>query len=197
MQGMNVNTRELEHHIEFEPNTYYASFSAELELSASPMWAILAHLKSKKHLPVLSRILKGVSSVLSYDGWGITTEKLTFIRHHTQVLSALIDWMDAINLRGYTSIPPDAAQPYLPSPPSQLQVSFHLSLHRYFAAFLSTTVFLQDKPIEALLPSSDILLLLMSHPLQAQVMNTELHFWMPSLFLTLLVVSQSHYIVKF
>ena len=81
----------------------------------------------------------------------------------------MVDWMDAINLRGYTSVPPDAAQPYLPSPPSQLQVSFHLSLHRYFAAFLSHTVFLQDKPVEALLPSTDVLLLLMNHPLQAQV----------------------------
>lgn len=86
-----------------------------------------------------------------------------------QILSSLIDWMDAINLRGYSSIPSDAAHPYLPSPPSQLQVSFHLSLHRYFAAFLSHTVFLQGKPVEALLPSSDILILLLNHPLQAQV----------------------------
>ena len=62
---MNVNMRELENHIEFEPNTYYASFSAELELSASPMWAILAHLKAKHHLPVLYRILKAVST------WGL------------------------------------------------------------------------------------------------------------------------------
>ena len=63
---MNVNMRELENHIEFEPNTYYASFSAELELSASPMWAILAHLKAKHHLPVLYRILKAVSTLFIF-----------------------------------------------------------------------------------------------------------------------------------
>ena len=62
---MNVNTRELDIHIELEPNTYYASFSAELELSASPMWALLAHLKAKKHLPVLNRIIKAVNGC----GW--------------------------------------------------------------------------------------------------------------------------------
>ena len=44
-QGMNVNIREMESHIEFEPNTYYAAFSAELEASASPMWALVHHLK--------------------------------------------------------------------------------------------------------------------------------------------------------
>ena len=68
---MNVNTRELENHIEFEPNTYYASFSAELELSASPMWAILAHLKSKKHLPVLNRIIKSVPNRVEKNEIGL------------------------------------------------------------------------------------------------------------------------------
>lgn len=43
-QGMNVNTRELTQHVEFEPNTYYAAFSAELEASAYPMWALASHL---------------------------------------------------------------------------------------------------------------------------------------------------------
>ena len=51
-QGMNVNTREMRTHIEFEPNTYYAAFSAELEASASPMWSLVSHLKdgNTKHL---------------------------------------------------------------------------------------------------------------------------------------------------
>lgn len=43
-QGMNVNWRELTQHVEFEPNTYYAAFSAELEASAYPMWALASHL---------------------------------------------------------------------------------------------------------------------------------------------------------
>ena len=41
--GMNVNSRELHHHIEFEPDHYYAAFSAELEICASTMWSILQH----------------------------------------------------------------------------------------------------------------------------------------------------------
>ena len=49
---MNVNIRELRNHIEFEPQTYFASFSAELEASASPMWSLVTHLKdqSTRHL---------------------------------------------------------------------------------------------------------------------------------------------------
>ncbi|RUS70818.1 hypothetical protein EGW08_021418, partial [Elysia chlorotica] len=43
MQGMNLNTRELRQHVEFEPDSYYAAFSAELEMSASPMWSLLMH----------------------------------------------------------------------------------------------------------------------------------------------------------
>lgn len=42
---MNVNVRELTQHVEFEPQTYYAAFSAELEASASPMWALVSHLR--------------------------------------------------------------------------------------------------------------------------------------------------------
>ncbi|XP_019636139.1 PREDICTED: E3 ubiquitin-protein ligase UBR3-like isoform X5 [Branchiostoma belcheri] len=45
--GMNLNVRELEHHVEFEPNTYYAAFSAELEACASPMWTLVGHCKQK------------------------------------------------------------------------------------------------------------------------------------------------------
>ncbi len=42
---MNLNVRIGGAHIEFEPNTYYASFSGELEASASPMWALVSHIK--------------------------------------------------------------------------------------------------------------------------------------------------------
>ncbi|KAK2143057.1 hypothetical protein LSH36_882g00050 [Paralvinella palmiformis] len=42
-QGMNVNQRELNTHVEFEPDSYYSAFSAELEICSSPMWSMLAH----------------------------------------------------------------------------------------------------------------------------------------------------------
>ena len=68
---MNVNVREMEAHIEFEPNTYYAAFSAELEASASPMWALVSHLR---------------------DG-GTRTHTLNVVR---QCLAAIKDWFNAI-----------------------------------------------------------------------------------------------------
>ena len=43
ISGMNLNKRELVQHVQYEPETYYAAFSAELEISLSPMWSLLAH----------------------------------------------------------------------------------------------------------------------------------------------------------
>ena len=40
---MNLNTRELSNHVEYESETYYAAFSAELEICASPMWSMLLY----------------------------------------------------------------------------------------------------------------------------------------------------------
>ena len=45
--GMHLNQRELHQHVEFEPDNYYAAFTAELEISASPMWSHISHLKGK------------------------------------------------------------------------------------------------------------------------------------------------------
>lgn len=56
-QGMNVNQREMTQHIEFEPNTYYAAFSAELEASAYPMWALVSHLTDASTAPLTRRVL--------------------------------------------------------------------------------------------------------------------------------------------
>ncbi|XP_057658362.1 E3 ubiquitin-protein ligase Ubr3 isoform X2 [Diorhabda carinulata] len=56
-QGMNVNQRELNQHIEFEPNTYYAAFSAELEASAYPMWALISHLTDASSAHLTKRVL--------------------------------------------------------------------------------------------------------------------------------------------
>nr|CAD7403225.1 unnamed protein product [Timema poppensis] len=71
-QGMNVNQREMTQHVEFEPNTYYAAFSAELEASAYPMWALVSHLTDSSSIDLTKRVL-------------------------TSCLIALQDWLDAIN----------------------------------------------------------------------------------------------------
>ncbi|KAJ8255418.1 hypothetical protein GJAV_G00204660 [Gymnothorax javanicus] len=47
-QGMNLNKRELNEHVEFESQTYYAAFAAELEACAQPMWGLLSHCKVKE-----------------------------------------------------------------------------------------------------------------------------------------------------
>lgn len=52
-QGMNLNHRELSQHVEFESETYYAAFSAELEIASAPMWSLLSHCKTPvSFLPV-------------------------------------------------------------------------------------------------------------------------------------------------
>lgn len=70
--GMNVNQRELSQHVEFEPNTYYAAFSAELEASAYPMWALVSHLRGPESATLSRRVL-------------------------TFCLIALQDWLDGVN----------------------------------------------------------------------------------------------------
>lgn len=62
--GMNVNQRELRQHIEFEPATYYAAFSAELEASAYPMWALVSHLKDESTLEYSKTVLSACISAL-------------------------------------------------------------------------------------------------------------------------------------
>lgn len=61
---MNVNQREMNQHVEFEPGTYYAAFSAELEASAYPMWALLSHLNNKSSIPYTKRMLRSCIAAL-------------------------------------------------------------------------------------------------------------------------------------
>lgn len=69
---MNVNQRELSQHVEFEPNTYYAAFSAELEASAYPMWALVSHLRGPESSALSQKVIR-------------------------DCLEALQDWLDSIN----------------------------------------------------------------------------------------------------
>lgn len=69
---MNVNIRETGGHIEFEPSSYYAAFSCELEAAAYPMWSVLGHLGDPSHAPLARRML---AAALGY----------------------LRDWLDAVN----------------------------------------------------------------------------------------------------
>lgn len=130
-QGMNVNQRELTQHVEFEPNTYYAAFSAELEASAYPMWALVSHLRD-------SSTVELTKSVLS------------------MCLAALQEWLEAVNFTH-------------PATSDELQVSFHLPLHRYLSVFMCQAVRQQGVPLREVLPPRDTLALVMMHPLRVQV----------------------------
>ena len=57
---MNLNHRELSQHVEFESETYYAAFSAELEIASSPMWSLISHCRSKVSWIVWSIYIKHV-----------------------------------------------------------------------------------------------------------------------------------------
>ncbi|KAJ0176856.1 hypothetical protein K1T71_008035 [Dendrolimus kikuchii] len=63
LQGMNVNIREVGGHIEFEPSSYYAAFSCELEAAAYPMWSVLSHLTEAEQAPLARRI---IAAALTY-----------------------------------------------------------------------------------------------------------------------------------
>lgn len=63
LQGMNINVRETGNHIEFEPGSYYAAFSCELETSAYPLWSIISHLKDDSHADLARKM---ISVCISY-----------------------------------------------------------------------------------------------------------------------------------
>lgn len=67
---MNLNERELVQHVEFETDTYYASFSAEFEISCSPLWRLLLHCtdpsSNDQVVCVVFYLLAAVSSTLGF-----------------------------------------------------------------------------------------------------------------------------------
>jgi E3 ubiquitin-protein ligase UBR3 len=69
---MNVNIRETTSHVEFEPSSYYAAFSCELEASAYPMWSIISHLKGNNYADLSKKIMN-------------------------YLITCLQDWLDAVN----------------------------------------------------------------------------------------------------
>ena len=79
---MNVNKREMGSHVDFEPNTYYAAFSAELEAPASAMWALAIHLRDPSTVPLTRMLLS-----------------------HCQ--RALEEWLEAISLHGVEQVKPE------------------------------------------------------------------------------------------
>ena len=157
---MNLNERLVNSHVEFEPNTYYASVSGELEASASPMWALVSHIKTAE--------TRGLAE--------------NCIRH---CLTAIKEWFQTINFMGTESVrifsqkniclmleflfrEIDSRRIFF-FQIDEFKASFHIPLHRYFAVFLRQAVKNQGFTLKDLLPDPVMLALMMLHPLKVQV----------------------------
>ncbi|KAK0134878.1 E3 ubiquitin-protein ligase ubr3 [Merluccius polli] len=75
-QRMNLNKRELSEHVEFESQTYYAAFAAELEACAQPMWGLLTHCKVKETLEYTETVVRYCLEALQlwFDAIGFVDE---------------------------------------------------------------------------------------------------------------------------
>lgn len=166
---MNINCQEMGHHVEFEPNTYYAAFSAELEASAYPMWAMLSHLTSSDTWPLASRVLRACLHRLRK--WLID---VGFYNNENQKSSIC-----AGNASSSTNYNTTARIISIMARQSEdrHQFTFHLPLHRYLAVFLCQAVRAQGARVEDVLPRSNtgdtsdrdaLLLAIATHPVRAQ-----------------------------
>lgn len=79
---MNVNVRELGSHVEFEPSSYYAAFSCELEASAYPMWSVISHLTDGTHIELAKKIINVCQNYLRewLDAVYFTTGKMDKVK---------------------------------------------------------------------------------------------------------------------
>lgn len=62
-QGMNLNIRELVMHVEFENDSYYASFSSELEICATSLWTVMLHNNTEATSGLTKQV---INSILNY-----------------------------------------------------------------------------------------------------------------------------------
>lgn len=133
-QGLNLNKRLLSEHVPFETKSYYAAFTAEIEIASATMWNLLEHCD------------QSTDDCLLYMLQSIST--------------AILEWFDSIKFT--------APSCWKLSP---VQISFHLPLHRYYAAFMCRAVLAN---VNVLFPAESILRQLAMHPLQIQVARSEI-----------------------
>uniref|UniRef100_A0A2A4IYP5 E3 ubiquitin-protein ligase n=1 Tax=Heliothis virescens TaxID=7102 RepID=A0A2A4IYP5_HELVI len=186
LQGMNVNIREVGGHIEFEPSSYYAAFSCELEAAAYPMWSVLSHLTDASHAPLARRIIAAALTYLQewLDAVHFTTPHMErgpresrFPRSRSPALmlarlarasspargSEVLSY-PVHRLRASASGPMGLrAADVLPPHDLLALLAFHFPLHRYLAAFLCAGVRSMGLRAADVLPPHDLLALLAFH----------------------------------
>nr|XP_018904322.1 PREDICTED: E3 ubiquitin-protein ligase UBR3 isoform X2 [Bemisia tabaci] len=133
-QGMNVNQQEMSQHVEFEPNTYYAAFSAELEASAYPMWALVSHLHDSSTVSYTKRVLDNCLTALQdwFDAIGMSHPNLNDARQvsfHLPLHRHLSVFMcQAVNVQGVPLsevLPPLDMLHLIMMHPLRVQVAFY------------------------------------------------------------------------
>lgn len=169
LQGMNVNFRETGTHIEYEPSSYYAAFSCELEASAYPMWSIISHLQDSTHAQLAKKMM--VFCIKYLKAW---LDDIYFITPTLEKVSEFfVNIVELIQQKGKLAFKVDA-EILLIIPPSffqseMMRASFHFPLHRYLAAFTCQAVSKMGMSLKDILPGAELLDLLMVHPLRVQV----------------------------
>ncbi|XP_078377169.1 E3 ubiquitin-protein ligase ubr3-like isoform X1 [Oculina patagonica] len=67
LTGMNLNSRRLLTHIEYEPQTYCEAFYVELEAASSPLWSFVNACTALKNVQCVQNMIRG--SVEALDRW--------------------------------------------------------------------------------------------------------------------------------
>ncbi|RWS04809.1 E3 ubiquitin-protein ligase UBR3-like protein [Dinothrombium tinctorium] len=134
-QAMNLNEREMNQHVEYENDSYYAAFSAELEICATPMWTLISHLKDSSSAHLTKQVVLHTQRCL--DDWfsliGFTSDDIphpyqsTFhIPLHRYYAIFMHHGVQHQGLRLQNMLPSDEAKLklYL-AHPLQVQISFY------------------------------------------------------------------------
>lgn len=115
---MNLNERELVQHVEFETETYYASFSAEFEISCSPLWRLLLHCTSEQSKLQLVRSHPHLLRTVVVSACLYPSVSPLQVSVLAKIMQALDTWLD---MAGFGDVQSRA---------DEYQVSFHIPLHR-------------------------------------------------------------------
>lgn len=157
LQGMNVNIRETSSHVDFEPSSYYAAFSCELEASAYPMWSIISHLKdasyaqlSKKLMNYLINYLQDWLDAVNFQTPHMAKNELMHASFHFPLhryLAAFIyQAVKTMNISLNDILPEPETIKLLMMHPLRVQVSFKkiilFTASRYICLHYSTTVYI-------------------------------------------------------
>ena len=77
-QGINVNERILNQHVEYEPQAYVYAFTIELEICAAAMWCVVNHLQvnvRKYWRSLMSRNWCALSGSIQRKKWSATSNR--------------------------------------------------------------------------------------------------------------------------